>query len=224
MALTSILGGWGQTISVNKPRTRKKLDKFALKWFKLLTDTGSISLVCNSLLTGATGHCSHSQGREKSHFLTANRCLRLHHLLTRWERSSAAGFCGVFFLSVSGLKRGLSRVIRGWRNAGFTAGQHARARSARVPSAPPSVRLLEWHEADDAVRALTFCRPFTPAARLWLSQSCLLKKRRAAKCKQTGGGRRWGRGGDEHVSRNIKPQGCSVWFKVNVINAPIQNS
>lgn len=58
-------------------------------------------------------------------------------------------------------------------NACFTAGQHARARSPRVPSAPPSVRLLERHEADDAQRALTFCRPFIPAGRLWTVEAIL---------------------------------------------------
>lgn len=58
-------------------------------------------------------------------------------------------------------------------NACFTAGQHARARSPRVASAPPSVRLLERHEGDDAPRALTFCRPFIPAGRLWTVEAIL---------------------------------------------------
>lgn len=171
------------------------------------------NVVSNSLLTGATGHLSHSMGREKSHFLAANRCLHVPQQHQRWEGSSVAGCCGFFSVACQNWT-GLSRVTPGWTKGCFTAGQRARACSACVASAPPSGGPLKLREAEAAVKALTFVVP--PS----LQGGCGLVKSRAEMREEGDGGRG---GGEEHVSRNKKPQGCSVWFKVNVINAPIQN-
>lgn len=168
----------------------------------------------NSLLTGATGHLSHSMGREKTHFLTANRCLSAengHQQQVSW---------GVFFLSVSEWSRVEECDIR-------LSEWMFHSRTTRTSKSAVCTECSTWcwtyRTAQGWGRCKSFdlCRPFIPAGRLRTVESIVSGEEERGRPE---GGRRQGRGiGREHVSRNKEPQGCSVWFKVNVINTPIQN-